>query len=113
LRKILSENIKDRRRKLGITQEKLAELVDLSTQMINTIEGCRAWVSDKTLTALAEILGVEVYQLFMPITSKDVEERDVAPSRQLDRLRREIKADIIADIDTRFMPFLEENKKKK
>jgi transcriptional regulator with XRE-family HTH domain len=109
----LSANIKDRRQKLGITQEKLAELVDMSIQMINTIEGCRAWVSDKTLAALAEVLGVEVYQLFMPVTNGDAEERDFALSRQLDRLRQEIKADVTADIDARFMSLIGPAKKKK
>jgi transcriptional regulator with XRE-family HTH domain len=104
----LAANIKDRRRKLGITQEKLAELVDLSIQMINTIEGCRAWVSDKTLTALAEVLGVEVYQLLMPVTNEDAKERDLVLSRRLDRLRQEIKA----DIDARFIPLMSGKKKK-
>jgi transcriptional regulator with XRE-family HTH domain len=98
---------------MGITQEKLAELVDLSIQMINTIEGCRAWVSDKTLTSLAEVLGVEVYQLFVPVTKKDTEERDLVLSRRMDRLRQEIKADINADIDARFIPLIDGPKKKK
>jgi transcriptional regulator with XRE-family HTH domain len=68
LRKVLSANIKDRRKKLGISQEKLAEMTELSVQMINSIEGHRAWVSDKTLVALSRALGIEVFQLFMPST---------------------------------------------
>jgi transcriptional regulator with XRE-family HTH domain len=91
---------------MGISQEKLAEFADLSSQMINSIEGCRAWVSDKTLAVLAEVLGVEVYQLFTPIPGQDGEERDLALSRQLTRLKQEIKADINADIEARFAPWL-------
>jgi len=66
LREILSSNIKRERKKLGLTQEKLAEVAGLSAQTINDIEGCRMWVSDKTITKLARILHVEVYQLLIP-----------------------------------------------
>jgi transcriptional regulator with XRE-family HTH domain len=91
---------------MGISQEKLAEFADLSPQMINSIEGCRAWVSDKTLAALAEVLGVEVYQLFTPLSEQDAEERDLNLSRRLTRLKQEIKADINADLEARFAPWL-------
>jgi len=67
LREVLSQNIKIERKKLGLTQERLAEIADLSSQTINDIEGCRMWVSDKTITKLARVLHVEVYQLLIPI----------------------------------------------
>jgi transcriptional regulator with XRE-family HTH domain len=66
LRKLLSLNIKSRRRDLGISQEKLAETADLSAQTVNDIEGCRMWVSDKTIVKLAQALQVEAYQLLLP-----------------------------------------------
>ncbi|MDR0629700.1 MAG: helix-turn-helix domain-containing protein [Treponema sp.] len=66
LRKLLSLNIKSRRRLLGLSQEKLAEAADLSAQTVNDIEGCRMWVSDKTMVKLAQALQVEVYRLFLP-----------------------------------------------
>ena len=66
IRQILAQNIKIRREYLGYTQEQLAELTDLSVQTINTIEGCRMWISDKSITRLAKALNVEVFQLFMP-----------------------------------------------
>ena len=56
LREILSQNIKERRKIYSLTQEKLAEETGLSAQTINDIEGCRTWVSDKTLIKLAEVL---------------------------------------------------------
>lgn len=56
LRETLSFNIKQKRKLYSLTQEKLAELTGLSTQTINDIEGCRTWVSDKTLVRIAEIL---------------------------------------------------------
>lgn len=56
LREILSFNIKQKRKLYSLPQEKLAELTGLSAQTINDIEGCRTWVSDKTLVRIAEIL---------------------------------------------------------
>jgi transcriptional regulator with XRE-family HTH domain len=55
------------RRILGITQEKLAEDANLSSQAINDIEGCRMWVSDKTICKLAQALHIDFHQLFTPL----------------------------------------------
>ena len=71
LRKTLSANIKKQREFLGITQEKLAEKAGMSANMVNDIEGCRSWISDKTLVKLASALKVETYRLFMPLTLSD------------------------------------------
>jgi len=70
LRRTLSINIKKQRKILGLTQEKLAEAADLSSQTINDIEGCRMWVSDKTILKLAKILHMDAYQLFEPVTAE-------------------------------------------
>ncbi|MCL2244303.1 MAG: helix-turn-helix domain-containing protein [Treponema sp.] len=66
IRKILSLNIKKHREKLGLSQEKLAENAELSTMMVKDIEGCRTWVSDKTLINLASALKTDIYRLLMP-----------------------------------------------
>ena len=65
IRQILAQNIKKRRENLGLTQEQLAEISNLSVQTINTIEGCRMWISDKSITRLAKALNLEIFQLFM------------------------------------------------
>ena len=69
LRRTLSLNIKKQRKILGLTQEKLAEATNLSSQTINDIEGCRMWVSDKTILKLAKVLHISAYQLFEPVTA--------------------------------------------
>ena len=71
LREILSCNLKKERKKMGLTQEKLAEIADLSSQTINDIEGCRMWVSDKTMIKLAKVLHIEAYQLLIPTSSDE------------------------------------------
>jgi transcriptional regulator with XRE-family HTH domain len=72
LRKILSINIKKQREKLGITQENLAEKAGISAAMMNDIEGCRTWVSEKTLQNLSSALNIDTFRLFLPeVTSGD------------------------------------------
>ena len=68
-RKILSANLKKHREKLGFSQEKLAENAEISTMMVKDIEGCRTWVSDKTLESIATALQTDIYRLLMPDTA--------------------------------------------
>ena len=67
LRRILASNLKEHRKTLGFSQEKLAEIAGLSWQTVNSIECQRTWVSDKTLEALADALKIESFQLLLPI----------------------------------------------
>jgi transcriptional regulator with XRE-family HTH domain len=102
LRGLLAANIKKRRRKLAISQEKLAELADISVQTVNFIEGCRTWVSDKTLAKLAGVLRVEAYSLLAPLTDTSSENALPARADALDELR----SVIVNDIDKRFDEFI-------
>jgi len=99
---VLSANIKARRKKLRISQEKLAELADLSVQMVNGIEGHRVWVSDKTLISLSNALGMEVFQLFTPVTESKKRKNFSLPSHLLVKLRQDMKKDINSDVDMHF-----------
>ncbi len=65
VRKILAKNIRKRRKELGITQIKLAELADISEPYMNDIERCQTWISDKTLAKLAWALNLELHELFI------------------------------------------------
>jgi transcriptional regulator with XRE-family HTH domain len=71
LRHILAENLKEHRKNLGLSQEKLAEIAGLSWQTINSIECHRTWVSDMTLENLADALKIETYQLLLPIKNTE------------------------------------------
>lgn len=55
------------RKRLGFTQETLAEKAELSAQTVNDIEGCRTWVSDKPLIKLAEALHTTPADLLVPL----------------------------------------------
>ncbi len=82
LRETLSRNIKTRRKQLKMTQENLAENTGLAVQTINDIEGCRSWVSDKTLTKIAETLKTFPGALLVPHSinqnNKNFSETEVA-----------------------------------
>lgn len=62
----------------SLTQEKLAEETGLSAQTINDIEGCRTWVSDKTLIKLADVLRTTPSELLLPHTESKSEILDFA-----------------------------------
>lgn len=70
MRHILAANIKEHRRILGISQEKLSELAGLSWQTVNSIESRRTWVSDRTLEALAAVFEIESFELLMPAETR-------------------------------------------
>jgi len=66
IRMIFANNVKKYRNLLKYSQEKLAEKTKLSVQTIKDIEGCRRWVSDKTLTMLAKAFNIPEFQLLLP-----------------------------------------------
>jgi transcriptional regulator with XRE-family HTH domain len=94
LRKALSSNIKKYRALLGISQEKLAEAAGLSDQTINDIEGCRKWVSDKTIVKIARALRVEAYQLLLPNSEAEKIYPVRLPEDVMDDLLETIKDDL-------------------
>lgn len=63
-RQLLGARIKELRKKRGLTQDQLAELVDLATRYISLIEVGRNAPSLETIDNLAQALGVELKVLF-------------------------------------------------
>ncbi|MDR0624500.1 MAG: helix-turn-helix domain-containing protein [Treponema sp.] len=94
LREFLSANIKARRAVMNISPEKLAELADVSVQMIKGIEGRRTWVSDAMLVNLAQVLGVKSFQLLVPAGDTETPDDDVLIAGILCNLRQNIKDDV-------------------
>ena len=72
LRELLADNLKENRRKLGLSQAKLAEKSGVSTQYIAMIELCRKFPSPEKLEKLAQALEVDTPELFsMPASVKE------------------------------------------
>ena len=91
LRTILSENIRKNRAALHISQAKLAEYADISVSHMLDIEYCKTWVSDKTLSKIAQALNVEVYELLIP-ENEEKKGRSGGKNRALQQTAELIKA---------------------
>ena len=84
LRHILAINLKEHRKTLGLSQEKLAELAGVSWQTVNSIECRRTWVSDKTLENLADALKIETFQLLLPV--ENINPKPISPDEAVKKL---------------------------
>jgi len=87
IKEILAENIKEKRRKRGLTQEKLAEKAGMSLQYLAMLELAHKFPSGEMLERLATALGIETYEL-LAITP--------SANNELEILRN----DIISEIKT-------------
>ncbi|MDR3170630.1 MAG: helix-turn-helix domain-containing protein [Treponema sp.] len=68
LRGILGTNLKRYRCFRGLSQAKLAEIVDISPNFISDIETGKRWLSSDTLVNLAGALNIDVYEFLKPET---------------------------------------------
>ena len=73
IREILAENIKEKRRNKGLTQEKLAEKAGMSLQYLAMLEIAQKFPSGEMLERLANALDIETYELLAVTTSANNE----------------------------------------
>ncbi|MDR3020481.1 MAG: helix-turn-helix transcriptional regulator [Treponema sp.] len=85
IRNILANNLKENRRKFGISQSKLAEKAGISTQYIAMIELSRQFPTPEVLEQIASALGIEAYELFSVPPS---------PESSMERLHKDIIKEI-------------------
>ena len=104
LREILSSNIKFYRKRLFLTQEKLAEKTGLSAQTINDIEGCRTWVSDKSLIKIAEALHISPADLLIECENKNSSIINITSS-DIYKLKKELKETFLDSIESIFIKY--------
>jgi transcriptional regulator with XRE-family HTH domain len=62
-RRLLGEAIRTRRKRVGLTQEKLAEKADLHPNFIGEVERANMEISISSLLRIARALGVRVRDL--------------------------------------------------
>jgi len=80
LRRVLSTNIKHYRGLRGWSQVILAEKIGISTNFLADIETGKSWVSSLTLSKLANIFEIEVYELFKPKNTPNDETKEAIKS---------------------------------
>jgi transcriptional regulator with XRE-family HTH domain len=81
VKQILAQNLKENRRRLGITQPELAERAGMSTQYLAMIEIARKFPTADILERLAAALGINPHELFSVA---------VSPERAMERLQQAI-----------------------
>ncbi len=96
LKETLSKNIK-KYRKGRFTQETLAEAIGVSSQNINDIEGKRRWPREETLVKLADILGIEIYELFIPSENLINKNNNVL---DIEKIRNQLNNELVSKIRT-------------
>jgi transcriptional regulator with XRE-family HTH domain len=67
IRELLGSNIKVYRNRLGISQEKLAEMADMATNYLGLIEGGKKFPSADMIERIAAALGRDTPDLFAVI----------------------------------------------
>jgi transcriptional regulator with XRE-family HTH domain len=72
IKEILAQNLKDHRKRLGITQSELAERANLSTQYLGMIEIARNFPTADVLERLASALGIKSNELFSVSDSPEI-----------------------------------------
>jgi transcriptional regulator with XRE-family HTH domain len=70
-REILAKNLKENRKKLGLTQAELAEKADISTNFVAMIELKHKFPAPETLDRLATALDLQVPDLFIGQASQE------------------------------------------
>jgi len=76
IREILARNIKENRRKIGFSQEKLAEKAGISTPFVAMIEVSRKFPTPDVLDRIAGALNIKTWQLFaVPPSPEDIMEQ--------------------------------------
>ncbi len=62
---VFGSNVKKYRTKLGVSQEKFAEMCGLHRTYISAIECYRRSISLENIQRIADALGVDTYELFI------------------------------------------------
>ena len=99
-RDVLAKNLKENRKRLGITQSELAERAGISTNFIAMIELRHKFPSPETLDRLAKALGIEINELFSIQTCSE---------NELTKLHKAILLDLERIIDEAVVKAIKRN----
>jgi len=88
IREILSNNLVELRRSIGLTQSELAAKAGFQSKSYSRWETGKSWPEPETIQALAKALGVSEARLFQASSSSDISPREAIKTltNLLDRL---------------------------
>ena len=67
VRKALAENMRRRRRAMGVSQEELAHRADLDRTYVSSLERCVYGATIDVVERIAGVLGTEAFELLRPV----------------------------------------------
>jgi transcriptional regulator with XRE-family HTH domain len=111
-RELLSKNIKRYRERLGFSQIDLSLELDISTTFLSDIETCQKWVSPKTLSKIAKVLKIEVYELFKPSNGEDDTELSVDIAAEMVKYLNIVDDTLVKHIAHSIQPSIEKTIKR-
>ncbi|WP_461255667.1 helix-turn-helix domain-containing protein [Treponema sp. R80B11-R83G3] len=71
IKEILAANLRETRRKKGLTQEKLAEMANISLRYLAMLELRNSFPSGEMLEKLSDALDIQAFQLFYPSSTPE------------------------------------------
>ena len=95
LKSLFGKNVRNLRKKYKLTQENLAELIDIEPANVSKMENGTHFPSLRTLTRLINILGLDISNLFEPNFSKE--------NKNLEKIMYDIK-----NLDEKEFAFLQD-----
>jgi len=105
IREILAKNLRENRGRLNMSQPKLAELANLSTHYIASIETLRKFPTPDVIERLAKALNIASHELFLVSTT---------PEDALEQLRQDIVNEVNQTVSKAIkQSFAEESKNQK
>ena len=93
---ILGENIRRERERAGYTQERLSEMIDMSTQNLSTVERGMAGVSLKMMRRICEALKVSADELLFGQREKSDGEALIRKLERLDARQMRIVQEVLS-----------------
>lgn len=76
VKKIFGNNLHVYRRKMGFSQEKLSEVLDISTKHLSDLETGKSFVSAELLENISQVLHISPSALFFTPDEMSVDESD-------------------------------------
>jgi transcriptional regulator with XRE-family HTH domain len=96
---IFIQNLRFFRRKKGLSQLKLSELLDISPNYLNAVERGKNFPSPEIIQCLADVLEILPYQLFLEHPAVDKEKPFFEEKNRLVSELHRLKHQFINDMD--------------
>ncbi len=102
-----SQNIKNGRARLGLSQMKFAEKADLSVGYVCDLESGRRWGTPETFAKLADALGIEPFELLTD-SPENVRAEKLHLSTSYTKLEEQLRKNLSEAVDSAILRTLAE-----